>query len=194
MICSAAYAMSLSCSWCDRPQCGRDRRRLRPFTLANRQWCDVMHVLHSFGLGQLRLPLAAVAVLIALDALARFGDKRCETCLGGLARSAEKPSVQLCSSILHVPSLELRSLPSLASGSCFNSTVLTPHRAPLLLSSGPLLPRGVVIGCHQPPRDKLAGWQLVCVCSSARPQSLAEPICQGRPCTPVVSRNLTLDF
>lgn len=111
MICGAAYAMSLSCSWCDRPQCGRDRRRLAPIHLGESAWCDVMHVLHSFGLGQLRLTLAAVAVLIALDALARFGDKCCETCLGGLARSAEKPSVQLCS-ILHVPSLELGSLPS----------------------------------------------------------------------------------
>lgn len=26
---------SLSCSWCDRPQSGRDRRRLRPLSLAN---------------------------------------------------------------------------------------------------------------------------------------------------------------
>lgn len=152
-----------------------------PIHLGESAWCDVMHVLHSFGLGQLRLPLAAVAVLIALDALARFGDKCCETCLGGLARSAENPRC----SILHVPSLELGIWVFLQLH-CFHSTLHSP--SPLFWAFS--APR-----CRNwlPPAPETS-WAACWCAHPTRPQSLAEPICQGRPCTPDVSRNPTLDF
>lgn len=102
---------------------------------------------------------------------------------------------------LHVSLLEPR-VPASESGSRSPPTPTPPHstilhHTPLFSSlSRPLLPQGVVIGCHRAPGDlgdKLAALGCGGALSRSSPES-ADGRVKVVPATPIPSRNLTLDF
>lgn len=122
-----------------------------------------MHVLHSFIRPSVHWDLHSLQLQYygtpSLSSTSLASSRNCcETCLGGLDRSADSVRwQQLCS--------KPACLSTRASSPCFrvwvsltsnpNSTTL--HHALLFSSlSRPLLPQGVVIGCHRARGDKLA--------------------------------------
>lgn len=181
------YAMSLSCSWCDRPRMRSGSSAAAPIQLGESAWCDVMHVLHSFIRPRSieTCIRSAHSAFVAFVDLARFDC--CETCLGGLDRSAHSVRCR------HLCSMFLLESPCVSLGRAQLQVLSTALHPELLFSSlsGPLLPPGVVIGCHQTPGAKLAA--RMCALSQSSPESPKQRS-QGRPCTPVEPRNLTSDF
>lgn len=152
--------------------------------LGESAWCDEMHVLHSFIRSSVHWDLHSPQLQYygtpspSSTSLASTRNC-CETCLGGLDRSADSVRWQLCSKpaclCTRASSPCFRVLVSLTSNP--NSTTLHPA---LLFSSlsGPLLPQGVVIGCHQGPGDKLAAL----ACALPLFSRMCKRQSQGRPC------------
>lgn len=168
MICSAAMCDELDL-FLVRPTSMRPgSSAAAPTQLGESAWCDVMHVLHSFirprSIQDVHFASTAAMGLPSLPRRPRLlsPSNCCETCLGGLDRSAYSSSPANLLSLLE-------SL--LESGSRSTPTPTPPHSTPPSSSPlflGLLCPGSVVIGCHQAPGDKLAAR----VRSPTRPQSL----------------------